>query len=69
MTKPRIQRLPFSLLFFEREYLSYYEGHLTQRKHSDLVNCISEFLYEAKVFLFQKSKRMFLLSNSKNISQ
>ena len=50
MTKQKIQKLYFSLLFFEHQYLAYYKGltskmFKTERKHSDLVNCVSDFLY------------------------
>ena len=45
----------FSLLFFEHQYLAYYDSLTseifnTQRKHSDLVNCVSDFLYRAWFF-------------------
>ena len=56
MTKPEIQKMHFSLLFFEHKYLAYYnsltsEVFNTQRKHSNLVNCVSDFLYKAYFFL------------------
>ena len=43
LTHPRIQKKHFSLLFFEHQYLAFYnsltsEMFNTQRKHSDLVN-------------------------------
>ena len=52
VTKPRIQKIHFSLLFFEHQYLAYYnnltsEIFSAQRKHSNLVNCVSEFVYKA----------------------
>ena len=52
MTKPKIQKNHFSLLFFEHQYLAYYDSLTseifnTQRKHSELVNCVSDFLYRA----------------------
>ena len=52
MTKPKIQKMHFSLLFVEHQYLAYYnsltsEVFNTQRKHSDLVNSVSDFLYKA----------------------
>ena len=52
MTKPIIQKIHFSLLFFEHQYLAYYDSLTseifnTQRKLSDLVNCVSNLLYRA----------------------
>ena len=60
MTKPRIQKLHFFLLFFEQQYIAYYnslrsEIFNTQKKTSDLVNCFSDLLYRAK-FLFDEIK-------------
>ena len=50
MTKPRIQNFP--LLFFEHQYHAYYnrlttEIFYTDRKHSNLVNYVSDFLFRA----------------------
>ena len=52
MTKPRIQKMYFSLLFFENQYHAYYDRLTTEifdtyRKHSNLVNCVSDFLFRA----------------------
>ena len=52
MTKPRIQKMHFSLLLFEHQYLAYYNSLASdmfnaQRKHSDVVNCVSDLLYRA----------------------
>ena len=56
MTNPRIQKMHFPLLFFEHQYLAYYDRLTaeifdTYSQHSDLVNCVSDFLYRAW-FLF-----------------
>ena len=63
MTKPRIQKMHFSLLFFEHQYLAYYNSLIseifnTQRKHSDLVNCVSDFFYEGPSFYLMKSRKI-----------
>ena len=52
MTKPRIEKMHFQLLFFEHQYLAYYDRMTsevfdTYSQHSDLVNCVSDFLYRA----------------------
>ena len=49
MTKRKIPKLYFSLLFFEHQYLAYYKGLIskmfkTERKHLDLVNSVSDFV-------------------------
>ena len=51
MTKPRIQKMYFPLLFFEHQYLAYYDrltsiifNRLTIRKQSYLVN-LSQFSF------------------------
>ena len=61
VTKPRIQKMHFSLLFFEHHCLAYYKSLAseifnTQRKHSDLVNCVSDFLYR-DYFSFYKIEK------------
>ena len=58
VTKPRIQKMHLSLLFFEHLYLAYYKSLASeifnsQRKHSDLVNCFPDSLYRA-YFSFYK---------------
>ena len=52
MTKPKIQKLHFPLLFFEHQYLAYYDRLTaeifdTYSQHSDLVNCLSDFFFKA----------------------
>ena len=52
MTKPKIQKIHFPLLFFEHQFLAYYdrltnETFDTYSQHSDLVNCVSDFLFRA----------------------
>ena len=56
MTKPRIKKMHFSLLFFEHQYLAYYDSltseiFKTHRKHSDLVKFVSDFVYRAEFLL------------------
>ena len=51
-----IQKRNFSLLLFEHRYLSWYirytyENLRTYRKHYDVVNCVSDFLNMAQVFV------------------
>ena len=50
MTELKIQKLYFSLLFFEHQYLAYYKGltskiFKTERKHSDVMDNVSDSLY------------------------
>ena len=57
MTKPKIQKLHFPLLYFEHQYLAYYDRLTvdifdTYSQHSDLVNCVSDF------FCFIKSRKI-----------
>ena len=52
VTKLRIQKMHFPLLFFEHQYLASYDRLTadifdTYSQHSDLVNCVSEFLFRA----------------------
>ena len=52
MTKAKIQKLHFPLLFFEHQYLAYYDRLTvdildTYSQHSDLVNCVSDFFFRA----------------------
>ena len=52
MTKPKLQKLHFLLLFFEHQYLAYYDRLTaeifdTYSQHSDLVNCVSDFFFRA----------------------
>ena len=52
MTKPKIQKIHFPLLFFEHQFLAYYdrltnETFDTYSQHSDLVNFVSDFLFRA----------------------
>ena len=52
MTKVIIQKCHFLLLFFEHQYFAYYNSLMseifnTQRKHADLVNGVSDFVYSA----------------------
>ena len=52
VTKPRIQKIYFSLFSFEHQYLAYYnnltpEIFSAQRKHSNLVMNVLDFFYRA----------------------
>ena len=63
MTRPRIQKMHFQLLFFEHQYLAYYnrltaEMFDTYSQHSYLVNCVSDFFYLGPSFYFMKSRKI-----------
>ena len=49
VTKPRKQKMHFPLLFFEHQYLAYYDRltvdiFSTYSQHSNLVNSVSDFV-------------------------
>ena len=63
MTKPRTQKIHFLLLFFEHQYLAYYDRFTadifdTYSQHSDLVNCVPDFFLKRSSFCFIKSRKI-----------
>ena len=65
MMKQRTRKMHFLLLFFEHQYLTYNnrltsEVFYTYSRHSDLVNCVSDFFFVGLSFYLIKSRKIIL---------
>ena len=63
VTKPRIQKKYFSHLFIKHLYLAYYKSLAsdifnTHRKHSGLVDCVSDYVHIGPSFHFIKFRKI-----------